>query len=59
MIEPLDVGGSEDVRVFLGHQGLGENTFSAVPDTFLPEDVPVIATLIYRDKDGKERTDRS
>src|SRR6266568_3833040 len=53
-LDPLDVGGSEDVRVFLGHQGLGKNTFCAVPDTFLPKDVPVIATLIYRDKEGKE-----
>jgi hypothetical protein len=58
-LEPLDIGGSEDVHVFLGHQGLGKNTFCAVPDTFLPKDIPVIATLIYRDKEGQERRARS
>jgi hypothetical protein len=58
-LDPLDIGGSEDVRVFLGHQGLGKNTFCAVPDTFLPKDVPVIATLIYRDKEGNEHRARS
>jgi hypothetical protein len=57
--DPLDVGESTDVRVFLGHRGLGKNTFCAVPDTFLPEEVPVMATLIYRDKDDKERRARS
>jgi hypothetical protein len=59
MIDTLHVGESEDVRVFLGHQGLGKNTFCAVPDTFLPKDVPVIATLIYRDSVGKEQRFRS
>jgi hypothetical protein len=58
-VDALDIGGSDEVRVFLGHQGLGKNTFCAVPDTFLPKDVPVIATLIYRDKEGKERRARS
>jgi hypothetical protein len=52
---PLAIGEAEDVRVFLGHQGQGRNTFCAVPDTFLPEIVPVLATLLYTDKDGKER----
>jgi hypothetical protein len=59
MLEPLDIGASRDVKVFLGHRGHGKNTFCAVPDTFLPEEVPVIATLIYRDKDGKESLARS
>jgi hypothetical protein len=58
-LEPLDIGESEDVRVFLGHRGLGRNTFCAVPDTFLPSEVPVIATLIYRSKDGQKRRARS
>ena len=58
-LEPLDIGGSSDVRVFLGHRGDGKNTFCAVPDTFLPENVAVIATLIYRDKYGKESVARS
>jgi hypothetical protein len=59
MIDTLHVGESEDVRVFLGHRGVGKNTFCAVPDMFLPKDIPVIATLIYQDKDGKEQRARS
>jgi hypothetical protein len=59
MIDTLLVGSAEDVRVFLGHEGHGKNTFCAVPDTFLPKEVPVIATLIYRDKNDKERRARS
>ena len=31
----------------------------AVPDTFLPKEVPVLATLIYKDANGKERRARS
>jgi hypothetical protein len=54
-LKPLGIGETDDVRVFLGHQGHGRNTFCAVPDTFLPKEVPVLATLVYTDKDGKER----
>jgi hypothetical protein len=54
-LKPLAIGEADDVRVFLGHQGQGPNTFCAVPDTFLPKTVPVLATLLYTDKDGKER----
>jgi hypothetical protein len=54
-LKPLAIGEADDVRVFLGHQGHGPNTFCAVPDTFLPKEVPVLATLIYTDKGGKER----
>jgi hypothetical protein len=54
-LSPLTIGEADDVRVFLGHQGHGRNTFCAVPDTFLPKEVPVLATLLYTDKDGKER----
>jgi hypothetical protein len=53
-LKPLAIGQSDDVRLFLGHQGHGRNTFCAVPDTFLPKTVPVLATLLYKDKDGKE-----
>ncbi|HEY2250347.1 MAG TPA: hypothetical protein VGH74_04770, partial [Planctomycetaceae bacterium] len=59
MVDPLGIGAAEDVKVFLGHRGHGENTFCAVPDTFLPEDIPVLATLIYKDKEGKERRAQS
>jgi hypothetical protein len=55
----LTIGTAEDVRVFLGHQGIGPNTFCAVPDTFLPKSVPVMATLVYKDKTGKERRELS
>jgi hypothetical protein len=54
-LAPFPIGEAADLRVFLGHRGHGRNTFCAVSDTFLPKDVPVIATLIYRDKEGKER----
>jgi hypothetical protein len=57
--QPLPIGAAGDVRVFLGHQGHGRNTFCAVPDTFLPKEVPVHATLVYTDKDGKERRAKS
>lgn len=58
-LKPLNIGEAEDVRVFLGHQGHGRNTFCAVPDTFLPKEVPVRATLLYTDKGGKERRAQS
>jgi hypothetical protein len=55
----LTIGGEEDVRVFLGHRGHGANTFCTVSDTFLPKQVPVLATLIYRDINGKEKRAQS
>jgi hypothetical protein len=58
-LQPLTIGESSDVRIFVGHQGHGRNTFCAVPDTFLPKEVPVVATLVYTDKDGKERRAQS
>jgi hypothetical protein len=59
-LKPLNLGQSDDIRVFLGHQGwCGRNTFCAVPDSFLPKEVSVGATLLYRDKEGKERRAQS
>jgi hypothetical protein len=58
-LRPLAIDAAEDVRVFLGHQGHGRNTFCAVPDTFLPREVPVLATLVYTDKNGKEKRAQS
>jgi hypothetical protein len=55
----LPIGGAGDVSVFLGHPGLGENTFCGVTQDFLPPQVPVLATLIYTDRDGKERRAQS
>jgi hypothetical protein len=54
-VEPLGIGTREELRVLLGHQGIGLNTFCAVSDCFLPNHVPVRALLIYRDKEGKEK----
>ena len=49
------IGGEGDARVFLGHPGVGPNTFCAVSQDFLPPEVPVLVTLIYTDGEGKER----
>jgi hypothetical protein len=53
------IGGEGDARVFLGHPGVGPNTFCAVTQEFLPPDVPVVVTLIYTDGEGKERRAQS
>ena len=58
-LQPLSIDAADNVRVFLGHRGHGRNTFCAVPDTFLPKAVPVVATLLYTDNDGKERRAQS
>jgi hypothetical protein len=52
------IGGSGDARVFLGHPGVGPNTFCGVTQDFLPPDVPVRVTLIYKDVAGQERRSR-
>ena len=57
--DPLTIGREDDVRVFLGQRGHGPNTFCAVPDTFLPKDIPVLATLVFTDTNGKEQRARS
>jgi hypothetical protein len=57
--QPLTIGTDDDVRVFLGRRGHGAHTFCAVPDTFLPRDIPVLATLVYTDENGKEQRARS
>jgi hypothetical protein len=56
---PLPIAGTVDLRVFLGHPGCGRHTFCAVPNTFLPAKLPVLATLVYTDRDGKEWRARS
>lgn len=59
MLEPLRVGEENDFRVFMGHAGHGPNTFAAVHNTFLPTEVPVLATLIYNRRGGEECQARS
>ncbi len=51
----LQIGGKDDLRVFLGQPGRGPNTFFAAQRHFLPEKEWVKATLIYRDGEGKEK----
>jgi hypothetical protein len=51
----LSIGAADDMRVFLGHKGHGKSTFCGLPQTFLPENVAVHATVIYTDKNGKEQ----
>lgn len=55
MNRDLTIGSSVDVRVFLGHQGIGKNTFCAVSQEFLPRGVKVLATLVYTDSEGREQ----
>ena len=55
MKKDLTIGGSADSRVFLGHQGIGKNTFCAVSQEFLPPGASVHATLIYTDSEGREQ----
>jgi hypothetical protein len=51
-----NIGEAEDVTVQLGHPGHGRgSTFSAVYYDFLQKEVPIRATLLYTDKEGKER----
>jgi hypothetical protein len=57
--DKLTIGAADDFRVFLGHQGHGRNTFMGLSQDFLPKDVKVLATVIYTDRDGKERRVRS
>jgi hypothetical protein len=50
----LAVGGADDLKVFVGQQGLGANSFWAFQEHFLPASEGVQATLIYRDGEGNE-----
>ena len=51
----LTVGGADDLKVFLGQTGHGPSSFCAFTTHVLPDAEAVQATLIYTDKDGKER----
>jgi hypothetical protein len=54
MWEKIPIGGQQDLRVFLGHAGVGKNTFCGLSQSFLPAGGKVLATLIYTDREGKE-----
>jgi hypothetical protein len=51
----LPIGGEDDVKVFIGQQGAGANSFWAFQEHILPESEVVRATLLYRDAKDKER----
>ena len=51
----LHIGKSDDFKVFLGQPGRGRAAFFAAQQHFLPDKDWVRATLIYRDRQGKER----
>ncbi len=50
----LRIGGADDFKVFLGQQGMGRNSFASFQCHALPIVEPVLATLIYKDANGKE-----
>lgn len=51
----LTIGAADDLKVFLGQQGLGPSSFCAFQEHVLPDGEGVQATLIYRDAAGKEQ----
>jgi hypothetical protein len=53
--EKLTIGASDDLKVFVGQQGVGAGSFWAFQEHFLPEAEGVQATLIYQDAQGKEQ----
>jgi hypothetical protein len=58
VLPELGAGEDRQVKVFLGHRGHGPNTFCGFANTFLPEDVPVLASLRYTTREGQEREAR-
>lgn len=51
----LTIGTSQDITVLLGYRGIGRGSFSAHRQDYLPASLPILATLIYTDRSGKER----
>lgn len=52
----LRIGESDDLKVFLGQQGVGKHSFASFQCYALPQEETVLASLIYDDKDGKEQS---
>lgn len=50
----LRIGQADDLKVFLGQIGVGENSFCAFTSHVLPPEEGVTATLIYSDAAGKQ-----
>jgi hypothetical protein len=53
--DKLRIGEADDFKVFLGQQGVGKHSFASFQCHALPEEEPVLATLIYQDKDGNQQ----
>ena len=51
----LTIGKSQEIRLLLGYRGIGRGSFSALSDDYLPAKLPILATLWYTDRSGKER----
>jgi hypothetical protein len=51
----LTIGAADELKVFLGQLGSGPSSFCAFQEHVLPDGEAVQATLVYHDKDGKER----
>lgn len=56
--EPLQRGGEDDFKVFVGNRGDRTGAFSAVDDEFLPKGEYAVATLHYTGADGEPATAR-
>jgi hypothetical protein len=50
----LTIGAENDFKVFLGQQGIGPSSFCAMMHPFLSDEIPVLATLLYTDGEGRE-----
>jgi hypothetical protein len=53
--DKLRIGGDDELKLFLGQEGVGKHTFCTFVGHVLPDDEPVQATLVYVDKEGKEQ----
>ena len=51
----MRVGSNTDLKLFLGQEGVGTNSFCAFQRHVLPDDEVVIATLVYTDEDGQQQ----
>jgi hypothetical protein len=53
--EKMQIGSEDDLKLFLGQEGIGKHTFCAFQGHVLPEGEAVLATLVYVDNNGKEQ----
>lgn len=53
--DSLRIGSSTDLKLFIGQQGVGKNSFCAFQKHVLPDGDGVVATLVYTDKNGAQQ----